>query len=221
MQTSHPASEGPIVGRAPGTRALRFGLLLVAIGLVLVGIAVNGGWDFINGLFTADQHPVPGVFEEELKGDTTYVISIQTSSSVRAGPITSTRTRSIAVQRLVVIDPDGRAVTARADRHQTINRNGTEYSGVALLDTTVAGVYRIELDTSAPTTALVTRSLTDLDAGDVVWMAAGPIGALLVLGGGVSAVVGFVRRRSSHRNPFGSPPSPVQRLPPPPPGIRR
>lgn len=111
-------------------------------------------------------------------------------------------------------EPNGRVVDVRGGHHQSVGRNGTGFSGVAVFDAGTGGVYQFDLESTAPTTALVTRSLTDLGASDALWIAAAPVGGLLFLGGGVSALIGFFRKREFRRCSVGHPPTGLPPLPP-------
>ncbi|MCP3856248.1 MAG: hypothetical protein GY698_16155 [Actinomycetia bacterium] len=105
--------------------------------------------------------------------------------------------------------------------NQTINRNGDQFSGIATFDVEEPGFHRIELSTTRDTQALVTRSLTEFGGALLGGFALAGLGGVLVVGGIVLAVVGWLKRNKAGRDgqappPPGSTPAPPQSWPPPP-----
>ncbi len=137
------------------------------------------------------------------------------------GIVQFTETRGVGIESLVVSGPGGTELDLDEGSNQTINRNGDHFSGIATFEVEEPGFYRIELSTTRDTQALVTRSLTEFGGTFLGGFARAGLGGMLVVGGIVLAVLGWVKRNKARRDgqappPPGSTPAPPRSWPPPP-----
>ncbi len=216
---------------------VKLGVVLAVLGGGLGVYAGTGLWSFFGDLVFNPEHDVPGTFSQDLEaGD--HLLSVQTSSST-GGPISFTSFESVDVSALTITDPNGVDVPFRSGANQTVERNGTGFSGVAVFTVTEPGSYRVDITTSRETTALITPSL---NASRFVAFALGTLAGLGFVAGVILVVVGIVlgrrqdppatppssgpvqppaapQRPSPQQQPGWAPPPPPQSSPPPPPPL--
>lgn len=189
----------------------RVGLWMVATGICVALVGLVSTWSLIGRALTADTHAVPGTFRETLDRGT-YMISVQTGSGQSAGPVTVRQSQSVAVEGLRITGPDGQDVPTRSPGNEYVRRGDARFTGIARFHAPTDGTYVIELTTTRPTKALVTRPLGDATITEWVGLAAVSVGSIAAFVGAILAIVGWVKRRDVRRAAASADSS----LPPPP-----
>lgn len=181
---------------------IRMGLLALCIGVAVCGYVIIPLRGLFFGIAFNPTHAVPGSFQQEL-GEGEYLLSVQTSSSSSAGPITLSRGREVEASQVVVVDPAGTALDIRSGRNQSVDRNGDRFAGVVVFQVTEPGVHQFQVATATETNALVIESAPAFSLRSFGLAA---MGSAVVSLGALLCVIGAVRR--------GRPAAPS--MPPPP-----
>ncbi|MEE9415271.1 MAG: hypothetical protein V3V01_08300 [Acidimicrobiales bacterium] len=182
--------------RLPGEQQMRFGLLAMVAGVILLVPGLIGSWFFLSDLLFSPAHTVPGAIEKTLDSGT-YLVSIETSSTNSYGPVSVGKGKGVRVFSLTVFNPAGDEIELRDGSNQSISRNGTNFSGYVVFDAKSSGEYTVVIETSSETTALLTRSLTDLQLSTYGWFVMAGIGGTGFVVGAVFVLAGYFNRKSA------------------------
>ncbi len=126
-----------------------------------------------------------------------WVVFELTGSQTSGGPVTVTNVSGVTLTPgdVVVTDPTGRPVaTSVPSTNQTINRNGTIYSGAVAFDVTHPGKYRIRI-AQAGDEVLIGRDIGSLLGSVLGFIVTGGSAGLGIVAGVVVLVVSARRRR--------------------------
>jgi hypothetical protein len=189
-------APAPDRSREPGPKLGHSITLLVAGGLIAVVSAVLFLIPLV-GTFTSREYVAPIHLSLHLHHAryTVYERSGTTSGfGINRGPVT------IDPSQVTVRDPDGQSVFVFSPgTTETITRNSNVYTGAVQFDAPTNGNYDIRLETTVPTTVLITRSLGDAVRSVLVWIATGAVGGIMFIGGLVMLIVGVTRRGRARR----------------------
>ena len=187
----------------------RVGLALIAVGVCLMAlcgtvIGVKVGPGFVRGI-TGPVYAVPMDRTISLSAGR-YLVSERTGTRTGGGPITVTHDQGVSLDpdQIRVTAPDGTGVaTGYPAGDQTIERNGVVFTGAVEFRAPTSGDYEISVETSSPTTVMISRDLGSLIVSALVWVLAGATGFVLFAAGVVVLIVHTTRR---NRTPPAAPP---------------
>ncbi len=198
-----PTGPGDTASRPTSQRGprVRTAIIVAVAGMALLipSIVVLGStfWRTITG----DVYRVPGTIELQL-GTGPYTVyewagNQDNSGPVQVGQVYGTTLDSATVR---VTGPSGLVVPVRqTGANEWIDRDNDRYVAVLTFDARNAGRYRVAVDSDAPTTVLVQRSLGETFRRSVGWIGGMVLGGLLVTVGFVLLIVGLVRRSNTRR----------------------
>lgn len=194
-------------------------LTVVSIAALLVGSVVAGlqlGPTFTHGLF-GPTFALP--MDEDIQLDAgQWVIFERTGSQRRSGPLTLTQNDEAVLEktRVAIFDPSGAPVDIDGVRAlQTINRNGSIYTGVISFDAPTSGTYAISLESSS-SEAIISADLGSALRASATWLIVAGLGALGCLAGVILFLTGGSPNNRSHRRISGhGPVTPVGWYPDP------
>jgi hypothetical protein len=192
-------TSDPSLARAASSRVVRrrVGLgVLIASGAVLVlGVAMLGlriAPMFGNVVF-ATSHTVPMDATFSLDAGS-WVIFEQTGAQRGGGPVTVTTNRPVTLtaDEVTVTAPSGRPVPTRGmTGNQTINRNGTIYTGAVHFRAATKGKYRIVISGgSGP--VIISEDIGTVFSSAAPWFL---LTVMALLGGLAGVALMFFRRR--------------------------
>jgi Protein of unknown function (DUF2510) len=197
-------------GQPRGVSTLkRVGLALIAVGVCVMAlcgtvIGVKIVPSLIRGI-TGPVYAVPMDRTISLSAGK-YLVFERTGTRTSGGPITVTDDQGVSIgpDQIRVTAPDGTGVaTGFPSGAQTIERNGVVFTGAVEFRARVSGDYEISVQTSSPTTVMISRDLGSLIISVLAWIATGAAGFFLLAAGTVMLIVYATRR---NRTPPGAPP---------------
>ena len=97
---------------------MRFGLLAMVAGVILLVPGLIGSWFFLSDLLFSPAHTVPGAIEKTLDSGT-YLVSIETSSTNSYGPVSVGKGKGVRVFSLTVFNPAGDEIELRDGSNQS------------------------------------------------------------------------------------------------------
>lgn len=161
------------------------GIVLVVLGLALAAFSVTmavvkAGPDLARGL-TGDEYPTPVDVSVDLNAGTYVVLERGFTPTIQPSQVT-------------VTGPDGdQLATGRPSGTQTIDRNGSHFTGAVSFRTPESGTYRVRVESGAPTSVLISRDFGSLALALLVWLVGAGLGLFLFAGGVAALIVAAVR----------------------------
>lgn len=181
-------------GPKPRPRRVGLGVILASVAVLLFAVAmlaVRSGPAFAQ-MMLADAYALP--MDDTMTLDAgTWVVFERTGHQEQSGPVTFTTNHATGLtpDQVSVTDAAGEPVpTSRVTSTQTVNRNGTLYTGAVTFEAANEGRYHVTVS-GARGEVLVARDLMSLFASSVVWF----LLIALALAGCAVGVVLVVRRR--------------------------
>jgi hypothetical protein len=163
-------------------------LVALVLGVAMVGVRV--GPAFADGLFGPTYAlPMDEAIHLE-KGR--WIIFERTGTQRRSGPLTLRENDEVVFERVRarVSDPSGKELEWDFPfPMQTINRNGSIYTGVVSFDAPTSGTYDIALDTSS-STAIISPDIGSALGASAAWLVVAGLGALGCLVGVIVFLTG-------------------------------
>jgi hypothetical protein len=194
---------------SPTGRSKRIGLTLIIVGALAfvacaVTIGVRVGPPLAKGI-TGRAYSTPmDQFVTLTHGK--WVIFQRTGTQSGGGGITYSNQGPVTISPsdVEVTDPAGNPLpTSRMTANETIDRNGTVYTGALSFEVPARGQYRVVI-TQASDQVLLSRDLGSLFLS-VLWLILVAVASVFVVGAGVIAMIVRASRRR-RRPPSGPPP---------------
>jgi hypothetical protein len=197
-------------GSKPGHGFVRWGVLLLVVGVVLgiVGVvgAIAKAGSGLKADFRSPMIATPGVVMPHLDAGT-YVVYEQTGTRSRMGPLRTTEGRGLTLtpDQVRVTAPDGTPIQVELPTvDETLTRGNLVFTGAARFVAPTAGTYRIAVATP-DLRILVAPSLISSITRALPWLATVAGGAVFGLVGLVLLLIGVVYGRPRTAQPASRP----------------
>ena len=202
MVTTYPAAPVPPLVPLrkprlwPGFTILGVGVGLGILGFVLFGLSIA------SGLLNLPQYQAPVTVGINCQiGD--YAV-YQATGTQQSGPgisISNNDSTTIAPGQVRVTGPDGRQVTVfQGSGHETLTQGSTLYTNAVGFHASVVGRYEVRVGAVTPSAILVGPTLGSQLVRSAPWLIFSGVGLLLVILGGILAIVAGTRRGKLKRD---------------------
>lgn len=165
---------------------------VVGVASIAVGLMQSFG-PFLLGVGDAETYEVPGAFEADLEPGV-YTLFLRTTNTSQVGIVRLEETERFEIRSVSIRDPRGTPVPFESSINTTLQRGNEGYQSVVEFSAEFAGFYSFDVQTSAPTEALVYTSIAAVFRDGWPWAMLAVVGGLVGAMGVVMIGLAFARR---------------------------